>query len=45
MSNDFFGSNWGIWRIFVVGGAGLCRIGGVGELRMILRAQDGGRRF
>jgi len=28
MSNDFFGSDWGIWGILVVGGAGLCRIGG-----------------
>jgi len=48
MSNDFFGSSWGIWRIFVAGGAGLCRIGGVGGLgkagrvgglRIMLRAQ------
>jgi len=32
MSNDFFGSDWRIWGILVVGGAGLCRIGGVGGL-------------
>jgi len=30
MSNDFFGSDWGILGILVVWGAGLCRIGGVG---------------
>jgi len=43
-----------IWGILVVWGAGLCRIGGVGgpgeagragALRIMLRAQDGERRF
>jgi len=42
-----------IWRIVVVWGAGLCRIGGVGGLgeagrvggfRIMLRGQDGERR-
>jgi len=48
MSSEFFGSDWRIWWILVVWGTGLCRIGGggrVGELRIVLRGKDGGRRF
>jgi len=40
MSNDFFGSDWGIWGILVVWGAGWCRIESCGK--GVRRSQETG---